>query len=265
MESGKKDRILEVAKKIFLEKGYKETKITDIAKAAGISPATIYLYFNGKKDLFDSLQIPEAEDFHPQYENKRGEIIHAALIMFGEKGFDGTSMDMIAKKIGYSKAALYQYFENKEDLFSAVMKETPFHFNFINIKLKIDTYDLRTAIKEIGMSYMSLFDTPERIAFTRTIIRDSNKHPEISNMYHKNGIGYVSQCVTDYLEKFGDQIRSDIDLYLAAKTYIGSLFAFAVQYKIIIGVDQKYSDEEVVELSTDIFIRGITKYSEECF
>ena len=61
MESGKKDRILEVAKKIFLEKGYKETKITDIAKAAGISPATIYLYFNGKKDLFDSLQIPEAE------------------------------------------------------------------------------------------------------------------------------------------------------------------------------------------------------------
>lgn len=84
-------------------------------------------------------------------------------------------------------------------------------------------------------------------------------HPEISDMYHKYGIGYVAQCVADYLEKFKDQLRPDVDLYLAAKTYVGSLFAFAVQYKVIIGVNQKYTDKEIVDLSTDIFVRGIIK------
>ena len=141
----------------------------------------------------------------------------------------------------------------KKKLFSAVMKDTPFHFNFTTIKPEIDNCDLKSAIEKIGIAYMSIFDTPERIAFTRTIIRDSNKHPEISNMYHKNGIGYVAQCVADYLEKFKIQLRPDIDLYLAAKTYVGSLFAFAVQYKIIIGVDRQYTDEEIVKLSSDIF------------
>ena len=52
METDKKALIVKVARDVFMEKGYKETKITDIAKAAGVSPATIYLYFDGKKDLF---------------------------------------------------------------------------------------------------------------------------------------------------------------------------------------------------------------------
>ncbi|MCD8153078.1 MAG: TetR/AcrR family transcriptional regulator; helix-turn-helix transcriptional regulator, partial [Clostridiales bacterium] len=248
---------LEVSRELFLKKGYCETKIIDISKAAGISPATIYLYFSGKKELFDSLDIPEVEDLHPQFEKKRAEIIRAALIMFGEKGFDGTSMDAIAKQIGYSKATLYQYFENKEELFSAVMKETPFHFNFTSLHPQIEEYDLTAAVREIGMCYMSLWDTPERVAFTRMIISDSKKHPKISNIYHKNGIGYVTRCLTDCLEKYDAQIRKDIDLYLAAKTYVSSLFAFAVQYKVVVGVDCRYTNEEFIKLLTDIFVRGI--------
>lgn len=259
MENEIKNKILETAKTIFLEKGYKETKIIDISKAVGISPSTIYLYFKGKKDLFNALEIPEAETFHPQFDNNRSAIMKEALLLFGKKGYDGTSMDMIAKKIGISKATLYQYFENKEDLFAAVMKETPFHFNFMMIKPEIDNYDLPSAIKKIGMTYMSIFDTPERIAFTRSIIRDSDKYPEISKIYHKNGIGYVSQCVTDYLVRYKDQLKDDIDLYLAAKTYVSSLFGFAVQYKIIIGVDRQYTDEEIVSTSTEIFLKGIMK------
>jgi len=259
MDNRIKNKILDTARDIFLEKGYKETKIIDISKAAGISPSTIYLYFRGKKDLFNALEIPEAEAFHPQFDNNRSTILQTALLLFGEKGFDGTSMDMIAKQLGYSKATLYQYFDNKEDLFSAVMKETPFHFNFINIKPDTNNMDLKSAIIKIGMNYMSIFDTPERIAFTKSIIRDSNKHPEISASYHKNGIGYVAQCVADYLTKYQEQLRPDIDLYLAAKTYIGSLFGLVIQYKIVIGVEQKYTDEEIVKTSAEIFIQGIMK------
>ena len=52
MESDVREKILETARCIFLKEGYKGTTINSIARAAGISPSTIYLHFNGKKDLF---------------------------------------------------------------------------------------------------------------------------------------------------------------------------------------------------------------------
>ena len=69
-----------------MEKGYKETKITDIAKAAGVSPATIYLYFDGKKDLFDSLGIPEVKNLHPELDNKRNTIFTGSFTIIWRKG-----------------------------------------------------------------------------------------------------------------------------------------------------------------------------------
>ena len=43
-------------------------------------------------------------------------IASAASALFMEKGIAGTSMDDIAKAAGYSKATLYVYFENKEEI-----------------------------------------------------------------------------------------------------------------------------------------------------
>lgn len=40
----------------------------------------------------------------------------AASALFMERGIAGTSMDDIAKAAGYSKATLYVYFENKEEI-----------------------------------------------------------------------------------------------------------------------------------------------------
>lgn len=259
MDDNTLTKILNPAKMLFLEKGYKATTINDIARAANVSPSTIYLHFNGKKELFRSLGIPKAEEFDPRAETRRVEILQIALLLFGENGFDGTSMDMIAKKCGFSKALLYQYYDSKESLYSAVMKETPFHYNFLSIQPEIEKEDLLSAIKKIGLAYLSIFKTPERLAFTRAIIADSNKHPDVGPIYHKNGIGYVSNCVTNCLEKAKDQLLPDIDLALAAKTYVGSLFGLAVQYRVVVGVERTYSDEEIVNTSAEIFIRGISR------
>lgn len=43
------------AKKVFMLKGYYTTTIEDISKEAELSPATIYLYFKNKGELFASL------------------------------------------------------------------------------------------------------------------------------------------------------------------------------------------------------------------
>lgn len=46
----------------------------------------------------------------------RENIVSAASALFMEKGIATTSMDDIAKAAGYSKATLYVYFENKEEI-----------------------------------------------------------------------------------------------------------------------------------------------------
>ena len=46
----------------------------------------------------------------------REKIASAASVLFMERGIAATSMDDIAKAAGYSKATLYVYFENKEEI-----------------------------------------------------------------------------------------------------------------------------------------------------
>ena len=48
---------------------------------------------------------------------KRAAIASAAIDVFSERGFSRTSMAHIADQAGMSRPALYQYFENKGDIF----------------------------------------------------------------------------------------------------------------------------------------------------
>jgi AcrR family transcriptional regulator len=50
----------------------------------------------------------------------RAAILDAAEKLFLQKGFDGASIDDVAKASGLTKRTLYQYFLSKEDLFCAV-------------------------------------------------------------------------------------------------------------------------------------------------
>ena len=54
----------------------------------------------------------------------REAIASAASALFQEKGIRAVSMDEIAKAAGYSKATLYVYFENKEEIVSVLVLES---------------------------------------------------------------------------------------------------------------------------------------------
>lgn len=47
----------------------------------------------------------------------RGKIASEASVLFAEKGVAATTVDEIAKAAGYSKATIYVYFENKDEIF----------------------------------------------------------------------------------------------------------------------------------------------------
>lgn len=51
----RRKHILDCAKQIFSEKGFHNASVSDIVDEAGIARGTFYLYFTGKRDIFDSL------------------------------------------------------------------------------------------------------------------------------------------------------------------------------------------------------------------
>ncbi len=54
-------------------------------------------------------------------DQRKGEIIDAAMRVFSRKGFDGTRMDDIVEEARLSKGLLYWYFKSKDALIAAIM------------------------------------------------------------------------------------------------------------------------------------------------
>ncbi len=53
----------------------------------------------------------------------REEILKTAMQMFIQQGYHGLAMRQISEAVGVSKAALYYYFKDKEELFLAVLND----------------------------------------------------------------------------------------------------------------------------------------------
>ncbi len=71
-------------------------------------------------------KINETENLSRREREKaahRQEILDAAVKVFAEKGFHSATLEEIAQKAEFSKAALYLYFTNKEDLLYNVLYE----------------------------------------------------------------------------------------------------------------------------------------------
>jgi AcrR family transcriptional regulator len=64
----------------------------------------------------------------PRWERRKqarpAELIAAALELFVDKGYAGTRLEDVAARAGVSKGTLYLYFENKEELVKAVVRES---------------------------------------------------------------------------------------------------------------------------------------------
>jgi AcrR family transcriptional regulator len=50
-------------------------------------------------------------------------ILHTALQLFSERGYDGVSMRDLATKVGIKAASIYNHFSSKEDIFNSLLAE----------------------------------------------------------------------------------------------------------------------------------------------
>jgi len=62
-DENKHRAIVDAAMQLIITEGFGGTSMSKIAKAAGVSPATIYVYFENKQELLDSLYLIVKKEF----------------------------------------------------------------------------------------------------------------------------------------------------------------------------------------------------------
>jgi AcrR family transcriptional regulator len=61
-DSAKRRQIIEGARAVFLSQGFDAASMNDIARAAGVSKGTLYVYFKHKEQLFEAIVEQECEE-----------------------------------------------------------------------------------------------------------------------------------------------------------------------------------------------------------
>src|SRR5438034_1884186 len=116
---------------------------------------------------------------------KRRQILDGARKVFMDLGFDGASMNEIARAAGVSKGTLYVYFADKNRLFEAIVQgEALAHgqvvFNFD------PTRDPATTLREFGKAYVGLLCRPGGGSAIRTVMAIAERMPDVGRRYYEN-------------------------------------------------------------------------------
>src|SRR5690606_22818626 len=102
-----------------------------------------------------SLAVDLKEDEH-MAPNKREEIMQAALMLFAERGYDGTTVPMIADKAKVGAGTIYRYFDNKEALVNALFQYCVKQFSSeLTPKLMDDEKNIRDQFRDVFTTMMN--------------------------------------------------------------------------------------------------------------
>ena len=82
----------------------------------------MYVYSGLTCALEEDEASPDEEDHLDHDEGKRGEILTAAGMVFGQYGLRKTTMGDLLREAGVARATLYKYFSSKEEVFRAVVE-----------------------------------------------------------------------------------------------------------------------------------------------
>jgi len=115
-------------------------------------------------------RVPQAE--------RRAEVIEAALIEFGKRGFDGTTTSMIAERAGIQQPYIYALFENKRHLFLAC-QETLYGRMLTVFEAEIvQSDDSAERLRKIGLAYLQLLEDDSWVQCHLQVLAASG-HPEL--------------------------------------------------------------------------------------
>ena len=90
-------------------------------------------------------------------------ILDHALALFTDKGYEGASMDDIARAVGIRKASLYAHFHGKESIFSAIFDDILAEYErFIHGLTRLSDETAPAALERVFLSFIDYcYDNPK--------------------------------------------------------------------------------------------------------
>lgn len=160
--------------------------------------------------------ILERKEREKQEMRKR--ILHAAMTMFLEEGYDKTSIRNIAEKIEYSPATLYLYFKDKDELLYEVQKEAFIQLHETFLK-DITSGEPLEQLRQICRSYVrfglnnpELYDLMFIIRAPMNVVEEKEAWENGTDAFGTL-IGILQRCIENKLIRYNDVMIAALSVW----------------------------------------------------
>jgi AcrR family transcriptional regulator len=169
-------------------------------------------------------QKTQAED-GTDLRSRRQDILAAAGAVFFERGFEAATTLEIARRARTSKSTLYQLFGSKEQLLSALIRESS---QRMQGPLELPSPDsqavLLDALGRFGHRFLEQLFHPHRTAMYRLAIAEAFRSGKVAKELEASGRQPVVEAVTRYLAQAArNQIVRPQDIELVVSAFFGIL------------------------------------------
>jgi AcrR family transcriptional regulator len=153
-------------------------------------------------------------------------ILQEATSLFVARGYEGVSMREIGEAVGITKAALYYHFQDKEDLFMAILNASLEEISGVLDRAEAAGQDARGRIEETVRGLLAL--PAERRALIRVASQEMvHVRPEVraafNEVYQRKFVGRIAGMLDDGMRR--GELRA-MDPQLGAWLLLGMAYPF---------------------------------------
>jgi AcrR family transcriptional regulator len=189
---------------------------------------------------------------------KRRQVMEGARTVFLSQGFDGASMNDIARAAGVSKGTLYVYFDSKERLFEALIREGRKE-QAERLVFPGDPGDARELLGGFGRRLIEMMTRPETIAYVRIVIAATAKFPQLGRAFYDAGPCHGIRNLGAQLVKLRDAGALEIEDAERAAQHFIDLCKSGVFNRVLFGVIETADPREIevaVDAAVEVFMRA---------
>ncbi len=175
---------------------------------------------------------------------KYDQVLEGARTVFMRDGFEGASVDEIARTAGVSKATLYSYFPDKRLLFAEVARNECLRQADNALEILQGDLDPRHVLTEAGRRIIAFFTSDFGLSMYRLCVAESYRFPEIGAQFYESGPKLLRERLVSYFrEAIAEGMLEIEDLDLAADQF-AELCRASFFPCLLCGLTSKVSQQE---------------------
>lgn len=191
---------------------------------------------------------------------KYDQVVAGARDVFMAQGFEGASVDLIAKEAGVSKATLYSYFPDKRILFVEVAKQEC--ARQADRMLQIDRQDIpvREMLMGVAFGMMDFLTSPFAQRVFRICVAESDRFPELGQEFYKSGPLLMTNRLIAFFDHATARGELVIDDTQMAAMQLQELMKADVFIRMVFNIIEKPDSAEIERVTTAAVDTFLARY-----